>query len=438
MQEEILLDIGYTDVQKKVFLEGKAKFRTVAKGRRLGFTRACANYCIECLLDKKFRVKNILWVDTIQKNLGNYFDRYFVPVIKQIPEGWFEWKKQEKKLTCLKTGNILHMESAERPENLEGLSYELIILNEAGIILKNADLWEKSIRPMLLDKPHSKAIIGGVPKGKNKFFDLCNKGLKGEKDWEHFQFTTFDNPLLDKSGIKQLIDELGGESSDVVKQEIYGEFVDGTSNMLLSIDELERAMARVDTDDSGERVWALDVARYGDDFSVLSKRRGYFVWNIHKFPQQSTEELANKVYKDYLSSEERPNAIFIDTTGVGAGVFDKLEARNLPVREAIMSASPIDKKFVNKRAEMYYELSKKMKLLRIEPNEALERQSQMIEYFYNDKGKIQILGKEAIKKLYGKSPDELDSLAMLFYEPVIATNDEFNELLNNDWSGNGW
>lgn len=431
------LKLKYTKAQKLVFFDSKTRFKTVAKGRRLGFTRGCANYCIECLLDDGLSINMILWVDTIQKNIQNYFNEYFYPNLKILPKELWKWSFQDKKLTFA-NGKTLYMGSAERPENLEGLGYDLIILNEAGIILKNADLWEKSIRPMLLDNPNSKAIIGGVPKGKNKFFDLCKQGIKGVKDWEHFQFSSFDNPLLDENGIKQLIDELGGESSDVVKQEIYGEFVDGTSNMLLSIEELESAMARVDTDDSGEKVWALDVARYGDDFSVLSKRRGYFVWKLKKFPHQSTEELANEIYKDYLSSDEKPHVIFIDTTGVGAGVFDKLEARNLPVREAIMSASPIDKKFINKRAEMYYELNKKMKLLRIEPNEALKRQSQTIEYYYNDKGKIQILSKDAIKKLHGKSPDELDSLAMLFYEPVIATNDEFIALSNSDWSGNGW
>ena len=55
--------------------------------------------------------------------------------------------------------------SADKPENIEGFGYALIILNEAGIILKNRRLWEETIRPMAMDYK-AKVIIGGTPKGK--------------------------------------------------------------------------------------------------------------------------------------------------------------------------------------------------------------------------------------------------------------------------------
>ena len=51
------LNIAYTKAQEKVFFESKARFKTIAKGRRLGFTRGCANYVIECLLDDDFNIK---------------------------------------------------------------------------------------------------------------------------------------------------------------------------------------------------------------------------------------------------------------------------------------------------------------------------------------------------------------------------------------------
>ena len=52
----------------------------------------------------------------------------------------------------LKIGNSsLDFRSADKPENIEGFGYALIILNEAGIILKNRRLWEETIRPMAMD-----------------------------------------------------------------------------------------------------------------------------------------------------------------------------------------------------------------------------------------------------------------------------------------------
>ncbi|OCR99235.1 hypothetical protein A9K75_07875 [Campylobacter fetus subsp. testudinum] len=429
------LEISYTKAQKKVFFESEARFRTVAKGRRLGFTRGCANYVIECLLDNNFKIEKVLWVDTVNRNIQNYFELYFMPILKQIDSTLWNWSKQDKKLTVI-NGNVLHMLGADRPENIEGLGYDLIILNEAGIILKNASLWDNSISPMLLDNPNSRAIIGGVPKGKNRFFDLAGNGIKGVEGWEHFTFSSFDNPLLKKDEINRLIDELGGLESEVVKQEIYGEFVDGSSNVLLSLDLIEKAFQNQNADDSGEKVWACDVARYGDDKSVLAKRSGYYVYKFRTWSGLNTEELALEICREYENAEEKPQVIFIDTTGVGAGVFDKLETRGLPVREAIMSAKATEEKFVNKRSEMYYTLSHKLKYLKIEANENIKKQSQTIEYFYNSHGKIQIISKDAIKKLYGKSPDELDALAMLFYEPVFVEQPT-NSFIAQSWSGNG-
>ena len=81
------------------------------------------------------------------------------------------------------TTSVLDLRSADRPENLEGFGYHLIIINEAGIVLKNRNLWQESILPMTLDYK-AEVIIGGTPKGKKTkntekhlFFELFEKGL---------------------------------------------------------------------------------------------------------------------------------------------------------------------------------------------------------------------------------------------------------------------
>ncbi|PPB58756.1 terminase [Campylobacter hyointestinalis subsp. hyointestinalis] len=430
------LNIAYTNAQKKVFFESNARFKTVAKGRRLGFTRGCANYVIECLLDSSFGIKKALWVDTVNRNIQNYFDIYFMPLLNQIDSSFYKWSKQDKKLSFI-NGNILHMVGADRPENIEGLGYDLIILNEAGIILKNPKLWDNSISPMLLDNQKSKAIIGGVPKGKNKFFDLVGNSIKGVSGWEHFKFSSFDNPLINKDEIKRLISELGGENSEVVRQEIYGEFVDGSSNLLISYDELIKAFEKHNEFERiNAEVWALDVARFGDDKSVLACKNAHNIYKMKSFIKLNTLELANEIQIAYYNAQVKPSVIFVDTTGVGAGVYDFLSNANMPVSEAIMSAKPLSNEYNNKRAEMYFRFSKALKHLNIsvtdEFKEALKRQVNTIEYFYNDKDKFQIISKDNIKKLYGSSPDELDALAMLFYDEVDFLPKK------QDWSGNGW
>lgn len=429
---KLKLNFSYTPAQLKVFDEKNPRFITVAKGRRLGFTCGCAKVVIENLL----MGFNVLWVDTVQSNLQNYFELYFVSELKKLPKVFYTWSVQDKKLII--NGATLHMRSAERPENIEGFGYDLVILNEAGIILKGSKgeyLWFNAIRPMLLDNPNSRAIIGGVPKGKNLFYELCKKELS-DKNWKHFQFSSYDNPFLKEEQIKELIEEVGGENSSIVKQEIYGEFIDNFGSELFSLSEIENAMKSNSFSIEkmqGENIWGLDVARYGDDKSVLAKRKGFVVDELKKYSQLSTIELANRVLAEYNGSEFKPKAIFVDTCGLGVGVYDVLRNYGLPVFEANSANSATSNAYLNKRAQMYFTFAKNLKHMQIIKDDELKKDMRMIEYEYSDKGLLKIIAKEQLKKNYGKSPDVSDAVALTFFEKIYSKND-----INEDWSYDGW
>nr|EEP3161715.1 terminase [Campylobacter coli] len=316
--------------------------------------------------------------------------------------------------------------------------YDLVILNEAGIILKGSKgeyLWYNAIRPMLLDNPKSRAIIGGVPKGKNLFYELCKKELS-DKNWKHFQFSSYDNPFLKEDQIKELIEEVGGEDSEVVKQEIYGEFIDSGGAELFALTEIENAMSKNSFSIEkmqGENIWGLDVARYGDDKSVLAKRKGFVIYEIKKYSQLGTIELANKILAEYNQSEDKPKGIFIDTCGLGVGVYDVLLNYGLPVFEANSANSATSNEYLNKRAQMYFTFAKNLKHMELVKDEELKKDMRMIEYEYSDKGLLKIVSKEQLKKNYGKSPDVSDAVALTFFEKLYSRNNT-----NEDWSYDGW
>lgn len=438
--KEIVLNVSYTPAQKEIFFNQSARFITIEKGRRFGFTRGAANFCIEMLLEGK----NILWVDTITSNLQRYYERYFLPVLKQLDTNMYKFGIQDKKLS-INLGDInsyLDMRSAERPENIEGFGYDIVILNEAGIILNDAYLWDNAISPMLLDNPNSRAFIGGVPKGMNKFYELAMRGMKGQSDWINLQYSSFDNPMIDKAEIERLIDELGGQSSNVVRQEIYGEFLDGTSNKLFGVNMIELAFRReryFSPDDV--RVWGVDVAREGDDKSVLVKRSGFNIDEIIKRSNLSTSELARFVYKEYLSANIKPDVIFIDSVGIGAGVFDTLIDLGLRgvVRQAKSSFVADDEnKYANKRAEMYFNLANSLNKLSIKPDESLKRELSAIEFGFDNKERYFLLPKKDIKKTLGFSPDTADALALCFYEKINKIAFDEKKKFNHFNRGFGW
>lgn len=224
------LVIEYHKNQSMIFND-RSRFKVIAKGRRFGLTKGLANYVIQRMLAENKGIK-VLWVDTIYANIERYVERYFFPILRNLEKGWWNWRSIKNDLRIL--NSVCDFRSADRPENMEGFGYHLIIINEAGIILKNRKLWEESIAPMMLDYK-AEVIIGGTPKGKrNKnqhhlFYELFEK-QKENIEWKSFHFTSYDNPLLEKEEIEQLEREL---PYYLRMQEIRGEFIDETNESII-------------------------------------------------------------------------------------------------------------------------------------------------------------------------------------------------------------
>ena len=412
MQKEVRLKFKYVDCLLKVFEDNSARRKVIAKGRRLGFTYNAAQFMIEFMLSGN---KMCLWGDTIAGNIDRYMERYFRPKLMMLPKKLWNWDKKERKLTV---GNsVADFRSADRPENWEGFGYDLIILNEAGIILKNRYLWENAVRPMLLDNPESICIIGGTPKGKNLFYDLYRNGLEGRPNWKAWQFSTYDNPFISKQEVDELILEM---PENIVRQEIYGEFLDIAEDVLIPYDLIKECMNRpIPKERTTIEVWGLDVARTRDR-SVLAKRNGYWVYEVKEIHHsQDLMELVSYVNGQYKHSKVKPIAIFIDVTGMGWGVYDRMMQLGLPVFAADTGMNSMVEKVKNKRAEMYFNLLEAMKKeLKLPDDKRILKELSYVPFKYDDRGNIILWKKDKIRREIGYSPDFADAIALTYYEEV--------------------
>lgn len=232
--------LSYTPPQLEIFFpKSPKKFTAVPKGRRFGGTRGGAHACIEWAMEGDA----ILWGDTIYSNIARYIDRYFKPALNSggdDPVEW-SWKQQEQVLRIGDRGGYIDFRSADNPENWEGFGYKRIFLNEAGIILKNKDLYVKTVLPMLMDTPGSELYAIGTPKGKrlrdgtdHPFYTLSQKGLNGHENHRTLVFSSYDNPKLTEQDVKELEDEIRNMEPGLDRQEIWGEFIDKVSGNLFS------------------------------------------------------------------------------------------------------------------------------------------------------------------------------------------------------------
>lgn len=179
----------------------------------------------------------------------------------------------------------------------------------------------------------------------------------------------------------------------------------------------------------GPEKWGLDVARFGDDKSVLTKRRGRVALSQEEWGQIDTMSLANEVFAQ--AKVEKPQQIAVDVIGVGAGVCDRL--KELVDAEAgleievvgINSAVRVDDGVnYNLRAQMWDAMREWLKDEPAAlPNDG-EMKSQLcaLKYLYRN-GLRLIESKDDAKKRGVKSPDRADSLALTFGKHVAAAAD---------------
>lgn len=174
--------------------------------------------------------------------------------------------------------------------------------------------------------------------------------------------------------------------------------------------------------------FGLDIARDGKDSSVLTIMQGNKILEQVSFKIENSFNLAREVISYYeifdkkeTQLNQRRIKIFLDLTGVGYAVYDALKQLNYGnvVIGVDFGGSPIDKRYYNKRAEMYCGIKDAL----IDGLEFQEQNSkydliQELSYLPIDlkESKIKLVSKQEIKKKLGKSPDFADSLALCFAE----------------------
>lgn len=234
------VDLTYSRAQLHMFFESEAlgKYRIFPKGRRLGATRGAAGAFVEWMLEGR----RLLWGDTINANIDRYFERYFVPILRQLPRHIWSWHTQ-KKLLKVGTG-WTDFRSADNPENWEGFGYDVIFLNEAGIILDDRYLYENAVLPMLIDG-NGTLIAAGTPKimeGRGWLFRELWERCSNMPGYYGKRFTTYDNPFLDREAIAEIEREIPASKRP---QEVLGEFVSRVEGALWDYAWFERSGFRL-------------------------------------------------------------------------------------------------------------------------------------------------------------------------------------------------
>jgi len=312
-------------------------------------------------------------------------------------------------------GARIYVMGADYPDSLRGMYLDGVILDEFAQM--RPELYGEILVPALSDRSGFVYIIG-TPKGQNAFYE---RYLTAQKDPNYFVCCY----RADETGVipQDKLDEMKREMTDTeIRQELLCDFTASASNIVIPIDLVTEAANRKIAEEEltdAISIMGVDVARFGDDDTIITHRRGLACYPQIKLHGLNTMEVASAVASHYWRI--KPDAIIVDAGAMGAGVIDRLRQMGMPnVFEINFGGSAIDStRYANIRAEMYFKVLAWLKAGGCIPNDTdLKSELTVTEYKYTQAGKIILQPKEEIKELTGRSPDRADSLALTFAVPI--------------------
>lgn len=351
---------------------------------------------------------------------------YIGPLLKQAKKTVWDYLKHHTKEVpgrrineselsiTLPNGAQVALFGADNPDSFRGLYFDGVVLDEVADM--KPEVWGEILRPALADR-HGWALFIGTPKGVNLFSKLYYDALKDD-GWHADMRRASETGVLSQAELDDMRKEM---TDDQYAQEMECDFAAAVATALIGLDvalgATRRVVRELDYRDAA-KIIGVDVARYGDDRSAIARRQGVAGFEIESYRKKSNTEIASLVAK--VHEDWNPDAVFIDASPASYGVIDVLRDLGIKVVEINFGGTPLQEKFEDKRAEMWWEMGDWLKVGCIPNDNELIAELTAPNYtFKNRRGRLQLESKDQMRARGLPSPDKADALALTFAMPVV-------------------
>lgn len=270
-------------------------------------------------------------------------------------------------------------------------------------------------------------ILGSCNPAKNWVYNTFYKPFKDKAlpIYRRFiQALPTDNPHLHPSYLQSLLN-LDNNSSQRL---YYGNWeYDDDPSALISFEKIGNIFTNTFVL-TGHKFISADIARYGSDTTTIILWDGLRAEKITQLRKKNTVWVSQEI-EDLRQIHSIPlSNIIVDEDGVGGGVVDQLKCVGF-----VNNSRPLNSEnFNNLKSQCYYKLAEiinknqlfvncKEADLRTTISEELE---QVKQHNMDKDGKKQVMPKDKVKELIGRSPDVSDSLMMRMYFEVMPVKKE--------------
>lgn len=290
----------------------------------------------------------------------------------------------------------------------------LIIFDEASAI--NRPIWDVTKGALTDEKTVILWLVFGNPTLNDGPFFECF-GSQGHR-WRHRHIDSRTVEGTNKELYKQW-EEDEGEDSDFFRVRVRGVFPRQGDTQFIGSDVVHRARHyKAEGYEYLPKILACDVARFGDDQTVIGYRQGRKYVQLEKYRSRDTQYTANRIIEHI--GELKPAATVVDSGGVGGGVVDYCVALDYPIIPFDGAGNAYNQvKYFNRRAEVWGKTKTWLESgAEIPDNEELAQDLASPQFHYAQgkraHGAVVLEAKEMMKKRGLRSPDCGDTLALTF------------------------
>src|SRR5215813_12055279 len=243
-----------------------------------------------------------------------------------VTRHWFEistermWARDQKESWFVAASTCAEQNSESFAGQHAADSTSFYIFDEAsGISDRIFDVSEGGTtdgEPMLF-------AFGNPTQSSGKFYRI---NFGSERDsWNHRSIDSRQSKFTNKELIAEWAARFG-EDSDWFRYRVRGEAPRVGFSAFISPDSVDNCRKfKAEGFENLPKVMAVDVARFGDDRSIIGVRQGRQYRVLGKFRGLDLVQLADKVIEQI--DKEEPDAVVIDGDGLGAGVVDIVKHR---------------------------------------------------------------------------------------------------------------
>jgi len=301
-------------------------------------------------------------------------------------------------------------------DEASGISDEIFKVSEGAMSEANTELiW---------------CVAGNGTRPSGAFYECFHRQAHRWKTWH---IDTRTSKLSNKEQIAEWEADQGADS-DWFKVHVRGMFPSAGSLQFIGHELVAEAVTRrVEVTKFDPLVFGVDVARQGDDQSVIAMRQGRDARSMPWIKLRNVDTMALAARVAQLADELHPSGILVDGGGIGAGVIDRLrqlKVRNVfeiqfgskPTRSMPGQDSTV---YANRRAEMYGVMREWLKGGAIPDDSELRADLVAPEYRYvmrDGRDAILLESKDDMRRRGLPSTDRSDALALTFALPVSLDN----------------